>query len=88
MRCFCDDFDATQTAHITHISRVTINRLFDLFRKRIIELTNQNRKMRGSFEVEESYFGPKRIRGKSGKGAGGKIPVLELLKKMARYMYQ
>lgn len=80
-KCFCDDFDATQTAHITHISRVTVNRLFDLFRKRIIELTNQDKKMRGSFEVDESYFGPKRIRGKRGRGAGNKIPVLGLLKR-------
>jgi transposase len=81
VKCFCDDFDATQTAHITHVSRVTVNRLFDLFRKRIIELTTQDKKMRGSFEIDESYFGPKRIRGKRGRGAGNKIPVLGLLKR-------
>lgn len=81
VKCFCDDFDATQTSHITHVSRITINRLFDLFRKRIIELTTQDKKMRGSFEVDESYFGAKRIRGKRGRGAGGKIPVLGLLKR-------
>ena len=35
----------------------------------------------GVFEVDESYFGAKRIRGKRGRGAAGKTPVLGLWKR-------
>ena len=37
----------------------------------------------GEIEVDESYFGGKRI-GKRGRGAGGKIPVFGLLKRGGR----
>ena len=33
----------------------------------------------GEVEVDESYFGPRRGRGKRGRGAGGKTPVIGLL---------
>ena len=32
-------------------------------------------------EVDESYFGPRRVRGKRGRGASGKTPVIGLLKR-------
>ena len=32
----------------------------------------------GEFEVDESYFGAKRVRGKRGRGAAGKTPVFGL----------
>ena len=35
----------------------------------------------GEFECDESYFGPRRIRGKRGRGAAGKTPVFGLLKR-------
>lgn len=35
----------------------------------------------GEIEVDESYFGAKRIRGKRGRGAAGKTPVFGLLKR-------
>ena len=34
----------------------------------------------GELEADESYFGPKRIWGKRGRGAGGKTIVFGLLK--------
>ena len=37
--------------------------------------------MHGDIEIDESYLGPKRIRGKRGRGAGHKIPVFGLLKR-------
>ena len=81
VRCFCDDFNATATSKITGVSRVTINRLFGLFRNRIMILTTLSKKMNGQVEIDESYFGPTRVRGKRGRGAGGKTPVLGLLKR-------
>jgi transposase-like protein len=35
----------------------------------------------GEFELDESYFGAKRVRGKRGRGAAGKTPVFGLLKR-------
>ena len=35
----------------------------------------------GEVEVDESYFGPHRVRGKCGRGAAGKIPVVGLHKR-------
>src|SRR5690606_22558084 len=35
----------------------------------------------GSVEVDESYFGPRRIRGLRGRGAGRKVAVIGLLKR-------
>ena len=37
--------------------------------------------MSGEIEVYESYFGARRVRGKRGRGAGKKTPVLGLLKR-------
>ena len=78
---FCSDFNATQTTQLSSVSRKTVNRLFGLFRKRIFTLTTQSEKMNGTVEIDESYFGPRRIRGKRGRGAGDKTPVLGILKR-------
>jgi len=54
-----------------------------LIRKRILLLTlkNNKEKISGEVEIDESYFGTKRIRGKRGRGAYGKIPVFGILKR-------
>ena len=35
----------------------------------------------GEFELDESYFGARRVRGKRGRGAAGKTPVFGLVKR-------
>ena len=42
---------------------------------------NLSEKENGEFELDESYFGAKRVRGKRGRGAAGKTPVFGLLKR-------
>lgn len=82
--CFVTDIPATKTAQIAHINRNTANRYYHLFRKVIVEnALNQRREAQlgNGVEVDESYFGPSRIRGKRGRGAGGKMLVLGLLKR-------
>ena len=37
--------------------------------------------MSGEIEVDESYFGARRVRGKRGRGAGKKTPVFGMLKR-------
>ena len=41
----------------------------------------QNTPFNGELEADESYFGAKRVRGKRGRGAGGKTIVFGLLKR-------
>lgn len=39
------------------------------------EISSPPRKLR--FEIDESYFGSKRVRGKRGRGAANKTPIFE-----------
>lgn len=88
LRYFSKDFTAEQTADLTGISRVTINRLYELFRLRISELLGESGKLGGEVEVDESYFGARRVRGKRGRGAKGKVPVVGLLKRHGKVYTQ
>ena len=80
---FCFDSNATETSKRLSVNRNTINRIYTLLRVRIYELSEQHRldKVGGDIEVDESYFGARRVRGKRGRGAQGKIPVFGLLKR-------
>ena len=80
--CFSEDLQASKTAKLLGINRNTINRYFNIFRTCIVrDNTSSNDKQNGEFELDESYFGAKRIRGKRGRGAAGKTPVFGLLKR-------
>ena len=82
IRCFSTDLSATATASILDINRNTINRYFNIFRLKILNNNMENgHKSFGEFELDESYFGAKRVRGKRGRGASGKTPVFGLLKR-------
>jgi len=81
LRYFTEDFDSTQTSKLTSISRRTISDIYKKLRLRIYELTLFEEKFSGEVEIDESYFGPRRIRSKRGRGAKGKIPVVGLLKR-------
>lgn len=81
MKYFVEDETATKTAKYSGISRKTINRLFEKMRLRIAEISVASTPELGEFEVDESYFGAKRVRGKRGRGAAGKTPVFGILKR-------
>ena len=82
MKCFCADVTASTTAKILSINRNTINAYFKEFRIKILEDSiKKHNKEFGEFELDESYFGARRIRGKRGRGAAGKTPVFGLLKR-------
>ena len=80
-KCFAIDLNATQTSEFTGVNRNTVNRYFNAFRERICEICSQASPFTGSVEVDESYFGPRRVRGKRGRGAYGKTIVFGLLKR-------
>jgi len=81
LRYFTEDFDSTQTSKLAVISRITISNIYQKLRLRIMQLTKNEEKLSGEIEADESYFGAKRIRGKRGRGARGKVPVFGLLKR-------
>jgi len=80
--CFSEDIAATQAARLSRVNRNTAQRVYTLLRKRILTLAaEENRPFVGEVEVDESYFGARRVRGKRGRGASGKTPVVGLLKR-------
>ena len=81
MKEFSFDSTASETAERVGVSRKSVNRIFHLIRKRIVVLCENESVFSGEVEIDESYFGPKRVRGKRGRGAGGRIPVISLLKR-------
>ena len=76
------DLTATATSELLKLNRKTINNYFTEFRELILEDSIQkHQKELGIFELDESYFGAKRVRGKRGRGAAGKTPVFGVLKR-------
>jgi len=82
LECFCVDITATKTAILLGYNRKTIDRYFNLFREHILEYEHQAiTPFIGEIELDESYFGARRVRGKRGRGAAGKTPVFGVLKR-------
>ena len=81
IRYFAIDLSATQISILSKISRPTINKILKKVREKMAEKCEEEAKLCGIVEADESYFGPKRIRGKRGRGAGGKTIVFGLMKR-------
>ena len=82
VKVFSLDVPALTASVLLGLNRNTVQHYYDLLRLRILELAvDEARPFTGEVEVDESYFGPRRVRGKRGRGAGGKTPVIGLLKR-------
>jgi transposase len=81
VRLFALDLEATKVAELTGFSRRTINRYFYQFRFRIARFCERVAPFHGTVELDESYFGPRRVRGKRGRGAARKTLVFGILKR-------
>ena len=82
LKLFCADISALTAGGLTGLSVQGTQSLYDGLRLRIMELAlEEARPLAGEVEIDESYFGPRRVRGKRGRGAGGKTPVIGLLKR-------
>jgi len=85
LKLFCEDISAVKSANILGLNRKTIDRYYNIFREKIVRASIDEMKcLGGEFELDESYFGAKRVRGKRGRGAAGKTPVFGLLKRDGR----
>ena len=71
---------ATDAAQLCGLSVRSVNALYQRMRVRLARQCAAQFPFSGELEVDESSFGPKRIRGKRGCGAGDKTIVFALLK--------
>ncbi len=82
LRLFCLDMEAKKVAEFTGLSRGAVNNIFTKLRERIAELCEAETPFsNGEVELDESYFGARRVRGVRGRGAKGKTPVFGMLKR-------
>ncbi|MFC1512264.1 IS1595 family transposase [Candidatus Latescibacterota bacterium] len=81
VKLFCLDVDAQSIADFTALNCNTVNRHLRLFRERIAEMRERSSHFSGEVEIDKSYFGARRIKGKRGQGARGKTPVFGILQR-------
>ena len=85
IRYYSVDLNATQVAQLTGLSRQTINTYLTAIRLRIVAYCHEELSpFVGHIEVDESYFGARRVKGKRGRGARGKTIVFGLLKRQGK----
>lgn len=86
-RCFVADSPASRAAFITQVHRNTAMHHYQFFRRLLCQAALAERHaahLHNGIEVDESYFGPRRQRGKRGRGASRNIIVFGLLKRRGR----
>ena len=81
IKFFSMDLSASDTAKLTGINVRSINPLYLKIRQRIAQHCEAQSPFSGEVELDEADFGPRRIRGKRGRGAGGKTIVFGIFKR-------
>ena len=81
LRYFSIDLNASQITELSNLNRNTINRYLKEIRIKIANHCQEQSPFRGEVEVDESYFGARRVKGRRGRGAGGKTIVFGIFKR-------
>jgi len=81
LKLFCVDLTAVQIAQIIGLNRNTVNKYLKLMRQQIAAICESESPLSGEIEVDESFFGEKRVKGKRGRGASGKTIVFGIFKR-------
>ncbi len=81
IKLFSVDLNATQMSQLSGLSRNSINKILLALRVRIAGLCEHEKPFKGEIEVDESFFGAKRKKGKRGRGAYGKTIVFGVYKR-------
>lgn len=82
VRYLAMDFTASDVAQLTGLTRKTVTVIFLRIRQRVAaECERASPYSDGEVEVDESYFGARRVRGKRGRGASGKTIVFGIFKR-------
>lgn len=78
---FWQDLDATKWSKILNINRNTMNTWYNKFRRKIVDIEENEIQEWWVFELDESYFWPTRIKWKRWRWAWWKTIVFWLLKR-------
>ena len=81
IKLFALDLTATQITELTGLNPKTVDLLINKIRRRILFISKSEAVAIGEFEADESYFGPRRVKGKRGRGAESKTIVFGLYKR-------
>jgi transposase-like protein len=82
IRYFALDLTANKTAELVAMTHQSVNRIFLKIRQRIAEEAERASPFSScEVEVDESYFGARRVKGKRGRGAGAKTKVFGIFKR-------
>ncbi len=88
IKYFSIDIEASKISKIVGISQVSLCKIFKQIRILMAKECEKITKLNGEIEVDESYFGAKRVRGKRGRGATSKMPVFGMLKRNGKVYTQ
>ncbi len=82
IKYFALDLTAQKTAVLTRLTRKSVNQIYLKIRNRVAEECERASPFSScQIEVDESYFGARRVRGKRGRGASGKTIVFGIYKR-------
>lgn len=82
IKYFALDLTADKTAQICGLTHKSVKQIYLKIRCRVAEEAERASPFSScEVEVDESYFGAKRVRGKRGRGAGGKTIVFGIYKR-------
>ncbi len=81
IKYFALDLTANRTASLTGLTHKTVNQIYLKIRHRLAQDCLRQSPFSGEVEVDESYFGARRVKGKRGRGAGGKTIVFGIYKR-------
>jgi transposase len=85
LRLFCEDITALSAARLLGLNKNTTHDFYSRLRQRLFTLAlSEARPVTGEVEIDESYFGPYRVRGQRGRAAAKKTPVIGLLQRQGR----
>ena len=81
LRLFALDLTASDAARLTGLSTRAVHAVYLRLRRRFLAWSPVPAELAGAVELDESSFGPRRVRGKRGRGASGKTIVFGLCKR-------
>ena len=81
LRLFAMNLTATDVAQLCGLSVRSVNTAYQRICLRLTQECAAQSSFSGELEADESYFDPRRVRSKRGRGAGGKIIIFSLLKR-------
>ena len=84
VRYVAADLTALQAAALSGLNRNTVNRLYRGVRERMRLACEAQRPLFGVVEVDESFFGARRVKGRRGRGAYGKTVVFGIFARQGR----